>query len=68
MSNLLDTLGGGLRPPPDDRHAPDGAFLPASPSIRIARAKPALEQRHVESVVGGLCEASEVVLPFDGQE
>jgi lipid-A-disaccharide synthase len=24
-------LGGGLRPPCDGRHAPDGAFLPASP-------------------------------------
>ena len=24
-------LGGGLRPPPDGGHAPDGAFLPASP-------------------------------------
>src|SRR5207247_2195322 len=37
-------LGGGLRPPSDGRHAPNGAFLPASPQIRIARAKPALEQ------------------------
>jgi len=24
-------LGGGLRPPSDGRHAPGGAFLPASP-------------------------------------
>src|SRR6185503_6426438 len=33
------TLGGGLRPPSDGRHAPAGAFLPASPQTRIARAK-----------------------------
>jgi len=36
-------LGGGLRPPSDGRHAPGGAFLPASPQVRIAPAKPALE-------------------------
>jgi threonine dehydratase len=28
---LVSILGGGLRPPSDGRHAPGGAFLPASP-------------------------------------
>jgi phosphoribosylaminoimidazolecarboxamide formyltransferase / IMP cyclohydrolase len=39
---IASYLGGGLRPPSDGRHAPDGAFLPASPQEGIARAKPAL--------------------------
>ena len=30
-ARMWETLGGGLRPPSDGRHAPGGAFLPASP-------------------------------------
>jgi len=30
-ARMWDWLGGELRPPSDGRHAPDGAFLPASP-------------------------------------
>ena len=33
-------LGGGLRPPSDGRHAPDGAFLPASPKDRARGRSP----------------------------
>jgi hypothetical protein len=39
---LRGLFGGGLRPPSDGRHAPDGAFLPASPQDGIAPARPAL--------------------------
>ena len=33
-------LGGGLRPPSDGRHAPGGAFLPASPQDRLRGQSP----------------------------
>src|SRR5262245_59094189 len=61
-SPAISPLGGGLRrlserggyapsdSPADGRHAPDGAFLPASPQIRIARANPALGFAHCTQV------------------
>src|SRR5437773_1959402 len=44
-------LGGGLRPPSDGRHAPDGAFLPDSPQESIAPAKPALETEEFPAIL-----------------
>jgi hypothetical protein len=38
-------LGGGLRPPSDGRHAPGGAFLPASPQERLRGQSPRSKRR-----------------------